>query len=707
MDFCAALVSKMQLNAGHKEEVPLKPATSPEFVSLLSDAQPVQPMDDTRTSEQAPAGCSRGTRTSATMLGLALTVSTSGTLLMGMGDGIAADASALDRLPAIEKAPVLPSVGSGQVSGSSVIYHTVADGETLWDIARLHQSKVEDIKAANGIDDEPLIQAGQVIKVPTTPVVRSVAQPPSRAASPTEAPQALGPAMAATPEASSVDVAAIWENSHEFDFSSENLSAGEPVLPELGDSAIASPLASDDMAAGTPVQAGTPIATAQGEGVEPTASNPDAIHAPAADGSVPVAPTGDSFQVAIAPSEPTAVVETGVPQIAARSEQAPPTPSRYRVRRGDTLSSIARQHGVSLEALAEANRITNPNRIFVGTVLVLPATPLAESQGVTVATAPPSVQVAAAEPVALSAPRVNANRLSLPQEDDAPTAQAVTGDVASAIAPTGVGAVPDPEADPYVSNLLSRVQAVQARQQSVPERLAQVNREQEDLTTAPPANPAPVVIASSPTVTDAVTGQDGLSSGLAAHPDLTPSTSSDSDRSEFGQRELLAAAPLGSEVYAPINSSPVGQVVSPSLPILPDSSEYLPDAPARFSGYIWPAQGVLTSGYGWRWGRMHRGLDIAGPVGTPIVAAAAGVVVRSGWNSGGYGNMVDIRHPDGSLTRYAHHHRNLVEVGQQVRQGQQIAEMGSTGRSTGPHLHFEVHIPDTGTVNPMAHLPSR
>jgi len=150
-----------------------------------------------------------------------------------------------------------------------------------------------------------------------------------------------------------------------------------------------------------------------------------------------------------------------------------------------------------------------------------------------------------------------------------------------------------------------------------------------------------------------------------------------------------------------------GQTVSPAMPLLPGSDSFLPEAPNRFAGYIWPTHGTFTSGYGWRWGRMHRGIDVAGPVGTPIVAAANGVVVRSGWNSGGYGNMVDIRHPDGSLTRYAHNSRLLVREGQQVAQGQQIAEMGSTGRSTGPHLHFEIHLPGTGTVNPMAYLPHR
>ena len=136
------------------------------------------------------------------------------------------------------------------------------------------------------------------------------------------------------------------------------------------------------------------------------------------------------------------------------------------------------------------------------------------------------------------------------------------------------------------------------------------------------------------------------------------------------------------------------------LPPLPDSQEYLPSA---FDGYIWPAQGVLTSSYGWRWGRMHRGIDIAAPIGTPIFAAASGKVVGAGWHSG-YGNLVKLEHLDGSYTLYAHNHRNLVRHGQRVKQGEQIAEMGSTGRSTGSHLHFEIHREDRRAINPLAML---
>ncbi|MEO3706976.1 peptidoglycan DD-metalloendopeptidase family protein [Trichormus azollae] len=159
-----------------------------------------------------------------------------------------------------------------------------------------------------------------------------------------------------------------------------------------------------------------------------------------------------------------------------------------------------------------------------------------------------------------------------------------------------------------------------------------------------------------------------------------------------------------------------GTRVSPALPPLASVDLYLPKnnvdqnsnpQSTSSASYIWPAKGVLTSGYGWRWGRMHRGIDIANGVGTPIHASAPGVVERAGWNKGGYGNVVDIRHTDGSMTRYGHNSRILVQVGQQVEQGQTIAAMGSTGFSTGPHSHFEVHPAGKGAVNPIAFLPSQ
>jgi murein DD-endopeptidase MepM/ murein hydrolase activator NlpD len=99
---------------------------------------------------------------------------------------------------------------------------------------------------------------------------------------------------------------------------------------------------------------------------------------------------------------------------------------------------------------------------------------------------------------------------------------------------------------------------------------------------------------------------------------------------------------------------------------------------------------VVTSCFGPRWGRLHAGVDLAAPDGTPIVAAGAGVVVRAGVAEG-YGNAVLIDHGNGYLTHYGHLSAITVTVGRHVAPGQQIGNEGSTGHSTGPHLHFEVH----------------
>ena len=128
------------------------------------------------------------------------------------------------------------------------------------------------------------------------------------------------------------------------------------------------------------------------------------------------------------------------------------------------------------------------------------------------------------------------------------------------------------------------------------------------------------------------------------------------------------------------------------------------DAFDASQSFIWPTKGVFTSGYGWRWGRMHKGIDIANNVGTPIFAAKDGVIAFAGWSSG-YGYLVEMAHGDGSSTRYAHNSRLLVKKGQMVPQGTRISLMGSTGRSTGPHLHFEIRRPGGAAVDPRAMLP--
>ena len=107
----------------------------------------------------------------------------------------------------------------------------------------------------------------------------------------------------------------------------------------------------------------------------------------------------------------------------------------------------------------------------------------------------------------------------------------------------------------------------------------------------------------------------------------------------------------------------------------------------------------FTSGFGPRWGEMHRGIDLAARSRTPIYATADGVVTRAGWN-GGYGRVVYIKHPFGIETRYAHLARIRVKKGQSVSRGQKIGDMGNSGRSTGTHLHYEVRVGGKA-VNPM------
>ncbi len=125
---------------------------------------------------------------------------------------------------------------------------------------------------------------------------------------------------------------------------------------------------------------------------------------------------------------------------------------------------------------------------------------------------------------------------------------------------------------------------------------------------------------------------------------------------------------------------------------------------AQKAPFAMPVRGNFrfTSGFGRRWGRMHNGSDFAGAHGTPIYATADGVVTHAGWQSG-YGRLVKIQHDFGIETLYAHQTRLHVRVGERVSRGQQIGEMGNTGRSTGTHLHYEIRVGGT-PVNPMNYI---
>jgi murein DD-endopeptidase MepM/ murein hydrolase activator NlpD len=148
-----------------------------------------------------------------------------------------------------------------------------------------------------------------------------------------------------------------------------------------------------------------------------------------------------------------------------------------------------------------------------------------------------------------------------------------------------------------------------------------------------------------------------------------------------------APAPSSSTDAAP---GPADETTSPAAP------------PPSGSGLIFPADGPITSGFGYRWGALHAGIDIGAVNGAPIHAAKSGTVIYASWMDG-YGNFVLIDHGGGFVTAYAHQSQIAVSDGQQVSQGQTLGYVGSTGNSTGPHLHFETRVNGTA-VDPMNYL---
>jgi murein DD-endopeptidase MepM/ murein hydrolase activator NlpD len=149
-------------------------------------------------------------------------------------------------------------------------------------------------------------------------------------------------------------------------------------------------------------------------------------------------------------------------------------------------------------------------------------------------------------------------------------------------------------------------------------------------------------------------------------------------------------------VQTAVAEPPPGSAVPAATPSAAKSN-----APLR-----WPvAAPRLTSAFGTRWGKNHEGIDMAAPIGTPVFAAAAGDVIYAGDHVRGYGNMVVVKHSDNLVTVYAHNSLLLVRTGDRVSVGQEIARVGDTGRSTAPHLHFEVRRGEV-PQDPMPFLPA-
>ncbi|WP_404786586.1 peptidoglycan DD-metalloendopeptidase family protein [Altericista sp. CCNU0014] len=302
-----------------------------------------------------------------------------------------------------------------------------------------------------------------------------------------------------------------------------------------------------------------------------------------------------------APSQATANLEQKILPNPGGSLLQQPSAVVHTVEKGENLTEIADKYRVSLDSIAETNRIPNPNVIDVNEDLVIPAATL-------------SAAASSAVAAVLAQGNSSSDRIASSTGSEQLTARAL----------------PKPSTDAIA------------------------------LMPTPTRNSTPTILEPAP------------------------------NRIQIARRSFFPQIP-------PLD-----------LPSLTSAEQFLPSMLKNgVQKFIWPSNGVFTSGYGWRWGRMHRGIDIAAPVGTPIVASGSGIVISAGWNSGGFGNLVEIRHPDGTVTRYAHNSTITTRVGAVVNQGETIAQMGSTGRSTGPHCHFEIRPGGQGSIDPMFFLSRR
>ncbi len=523
---------------------------------------------------------------------------------------------------------------------ADLVPYRIQAGDTLDTIAQAYQVPRSQIIAVNQLENPNVLRVDQVLGIPRT---KGMVKP--EAAKATVQPVAVKPALA------------------------------QPTLlqPTLTQPTLAQP----------PVQAPARLAQAAPLALEvipaPETAAPQAVSIPTV--MVPQA------QVANSPSAQTGGIGDAL---------RPTSSGSYRVQLGDTLAQIARQHGLTLGELSNANGLNNPNTIYVGQLLTIPGVrseaggqsgqvvgrPRLQLEAVPETEAP--TPVAVQPPIAAAVPTVPSLR-SLSAQTSSQAISLKVEPAANPPAPTP-RAIETRAAAPLRS-MLSEVQMMRRGAQPadpvadvpVPSKMGSI-----DLAVVPPAAPQPIQ-------------QARAEVRQQVNPEFKAATPGK-------PAQLVASANLGSNSYEPLVQTLLGRAVSPTLPML-TSDPFLPDSSLK--GMIWPAKGVVSSRYGWRWGRMHKGIDVAGPIGTPIVAVQSGVVTYSRFNDGGYGNLVEITHPDGSLTLYAHNDRLLVREGQRVSQGQQIAELGNTGFSTGPHLHFEYHPAGQGAVDPIAFLPSR
>ncbi|KST68215.1 hypothetical protein BC008_34100 [Mastigocoleus testarum BC008] len=410
---------------------------------------------------------------------------------------------------------------------------------------------------------------------------------------------------------------------------------------------------------------------------------------------------------------------------------APKETQPYSVKSGDTLGEIAQSYGTSVTELARVNKLNDPDKLQVNQQIVIPGQQDRITTSVTTIAFNPQFKsndhyhggknkastLASSKIVGVDPTSTIGSEFisSINQSSTGEAAYGMGGEATPLVfaemrlAKAKAASDKNPKYNQRLRSLKAEIERLRAKYRAQKSREGKASEvEAVTLPQNKNASTSRRYIKQNNNVSVPIAVPTAGSSKLAtqnngAVPIPVPQPKSVS--SIYGSRNSSQFIQRNNSVVTPRTNN-----LSTPLPPLAAAGRYLPrpieNIQPKSKGYIWPAKGVLTSGYGPRWGRMHKGIDIAAPTGTPIHAAAAGIVKKAGWNRGGYGYLVDIRHPDGTITRYAHNSKLLVKKGQQVQQGQKISLMGSTGFSTGPHLHFEIR-PNGRAKNPMAFLPKK
>jgi murein DD-endopeptidase MepM/ murein hydrolase activator NlpD len=351
---------------------------------------------------------------------------------------------------------------------------------------------------------------------------------------------------------------------------------------------------------------------------------------------------------------------------AAPVSSAPTHPGAVTVQRGDTLYGIARQHNIPTRAIIDANRLQAPYALRVGQRLTLPQVRTHQVQsGDTLAA------VSRRYGVEMSS-LVRTNKIEAPYH-------LMAGQ--TLILPGGAAVAPTREPAPALAS--ASASEIQIARASDPSPDA-----------APPAVPATAVESTSLPAPTAAANPT-----IAAAPPVSA--------------PVAAAPPVRAVAPEPTPAPAVPYVAAPPPPAprpAPQVAEIEPAAvtlPARAGrGFQWPVRGRVISDYGPKGGGLQNdGINIAAAHGAPIRAAEHGVVVYAGNELRGFGNLLLVRHADGWMTAYGHADEILVARGDQVRRGQVVARVGSTGNVTTPQVHFEIRR-GSRAVNPREHLTS-